>query len=126
MCSANQPSLDTRGVWSLQRATGNFSERSASDWQALEDEKFGAEFEFTYGQEYCIGDVEFSEEGPWKHQLEMSETGESYIEDGVACTENEDVWRRAMNLQVSVSGTLPEDPADWPRNVQIANEALSG
>jgi len=51
--------------------------------------------------------------------------GVSCIENGRACTADPDLARRAFNAKITPASGLAEDPYDWPRNVFIANEALS-
>jgi len=57
--------MDTLGVWAMQRQTGTFTEMDDAAKEALEETLFGKAFEFVTGESYCIGDVQFSDEGPW-------------------------------------------------------------
>jgi len=125
-CSGSTPSMDEYGVWALTRAEGNYDEYSAAEMDSREEEWFGEAFEFDEGLgRYCVDDYTFGTDGPWADSYEESPTGTSWIDEGVPCTNDEDLWRRYQNSLVTPSGNLPADPADWPRNVMVANEALS-
>ena len=57
--------------------------------------------------------------------IAASKKDKNCAKDGVPCTTNPELARRAFNSQVTPSGALPSDPTDWPRNVFIANDALN-
>jgi hypothetical protein len=131
LCSGSTPSQDSYGVWTLLRTEGSESEISSSAMEALEDDYFGAGMDFSLGNEFCVEDVTFMTEGPngmtpWEEPYCDIETEINCIFDGVPCTIDADLARRAFNSQITPSGNLAEDPTDWPRNVFISNEALSG
>lgn len=68
-------------------------------------------------------------DGPWAEgdNCETLENGyQLCVNDGVPCTTDPDLARRAFNSQVIPTGQLPEDPSDWPRNVYIADQSLPG
>lgn len=126
-CSGSPPSTDTYGVWALLRAEASEQGVSTSDMKALEDDYFGAGPEFTEGEKFCVEDLTFGEDGPWKgfdKYCNIKEEG-SCAKDGIPCTTDPELARRAFNAQVTPSGALPSDPTDWPRNVFIANDALN-
>lgn len=128
MCSSSAPSLDEYGVWVLTRAYGTYEEFTLAEMEEKEDELFGTawEFDVDYGF-YCVDDYSFEENNMlWGDMLEESVTGNSWAIEGVGCTEDPDVWRRAQNTVVEPAGSLPDDQWDWPRNVLIAQESLDG
>jgi hypothetical protein len=69
--------------------------------------------------------VTFVSEGPWDSGYCDIETEINCVYDGVPCTIDAALARRAFNSQITPSTNLASDPSDWPRNVFIANEALS-
>jgi len=100
-CSASTPSLDEYGVWALTRAEGNYDEYDESEMEEREEEWFGASFEFDEALgRYCVDDYTFSESGPWADTIFDSPSGNAWIENGVACTLDEDLWRRYLNTRV--------------------------
>jgi hypothetical protein len=125
LCSGSQPSQDSYGVWALLRAESSEAATSSSAMETLEDDYFGAGPEFVDGDEHCVDDVTFVSEGPWDSGYCDIETAISCVYDGVPCTIDAALARRAFNSQITPSTNLASDPSDWPRNVFIANEALS-
>jgi len=128
LCSATTPSEDTRGVWVLLRGDGNEEAFDFESFEALEEEYFGTGVNFDGTELYCISDVTFSKVGPWLpgDNCEADGDYQNCLNDGVPCTSNPDLARRAFNSQVIPTGQLPEDPEDWPRNVYIADQSLPG
>lgn len=67
--------------------------------------------------------------GPWAEGVNCDTDVDGYqhcVNDGVPCTTDPELARRAFNSQVIPTGQLPEDPSDWPRNVYIADQSLPG
>jgi hypothetical protein len=93
--------------------------------ESLEEDYFGAGPEFVDGEEFCVDDVTFMSEGPWESGYCDIEAEINCVYDGVPCTIDAALARRAFNSKVTPSTNLASDPSDWPRNVFIANEALS-
>jgi hypothetical protein len=93
----------------------------------LEDDWFGEGPEFLDGEIYCVEDLTFGEEGPWRGFDRGCNIEEAVncTEHGIPCTTDASLARRAFNSQVLPAGALPSDPVDWPRNVFIANESLA-
>lgn len=92
----------------------------------MEAEMFGTEDEFQEGSEFCIEDYTFGSSQYWDNTFEVSDSGKSFTRDGVACTTDAELYRRYISTNVVPTGLIADDPDNWPRNVQIANDALPG
>jgi hypothetical protein len=126
-CSGSLPSQDSYGVWALLRASSSEDAVTSTAMATMEDDWFGEGPEFIDGDIYCVEDLTFGEDGPWRGFDRGCNIEEAIncTEDGVPCTIDAALARRAFNSQVTPAGNLPSDPADWPRNVFIANESLA-
>lgn len=121
-CSSNTPSSDTYGVWSLLRAAAETETFDLSAFAELEEDWFGEpEVYFVEGESACMEDLTFRPSGAWDDITITDATGKITITDGIVCTNDADIARRAFNTQVTVSAALPSDPTDYPRNVYIAD-----
>jgi len=97
-------------------------------FNSLEEEYFGTGVTFTGTDLFCVNDVTFSKVGPWSSGEECYAVGDYQfcLIEGVPCTSDPELARRAFNSQVIPTGQLADDPSDWPRNVYIADQSLPG
>ena len=75
-----------------------------SAFAELEEAWFGEpEVYFVEGESACMEDLTFKPSGAWDDITITDATGKITITDGIVCTNDTDIARRAFNTQVTVS-----------------------
>jgi len=117
-CSnGNKPSSDNSGAWSMVRQRGTVAKLSKDEV----NKRFGEKKKT--GD--CMPDQSFRKShASWDGASKKVTEGSIELNNGVACSKDEGIKRRAWASSVETRGKLPEKYSEWPRNAKIIDSTF--
>lgn len=97
----------------MVRQRGTVSKKSKTEINA----RYGTK---KYQAANCMPDQTFaSSHASWSGKAKDVTEGAIKLTEGIACSEDKEIQRKALASMVDVRGKLPETYAEWPRNARI-------